>query len=68
MSEILTDSLTDPHGDKMMEALSRLDLSILSLDELAVRIEQLRAEIKRTEQEREKRGGAAEAAEALFKS
>ena len=43
------------------------DLSLLSVDELAARIELLRAEIERLESERAKKGASRSAAENLFR-
>lgn len=43
------------------------DLSLLSVDELSERIEQLKEEITRINTEREKKSSGKQAAEALFK-
>ena len=43
------------------------DLSLLSVDELAARIELLRAEIERLETEKQKKGASRSAAENLFR-
>ena len=43
------------------------DLSLLSVDELAVRIDLLRAEIERLEAEKQKKGASRSAAENLFR-
>ena len=43
------------------------DLSLLSVDELNERIQQLKGEITRLEAEREKKSSGKQAAEALFK-
>jgi uncharacterized small protein (DUF1192 family) len=43
------------------------DLSLLSVDELSLCIEQLKAEIVRIEAEREKKSSSVKAADALFK-
>ncbi len=67
MSDILSRSITDPHGDKLLEEMAKQDLSNLSQDELAGRIESLKAEISRIEAEQAKRGSVNAAAEALFK-
>jgi uncharacterized small protein (DUF1192 family) len=67
MSDILSRSITDPHGDKLLEEMAKQDLSNLSRDELARRIESLKQEISRIEAEQEKRGSVTADAEALFK-
>ena len=43
------------------------DLSLLSVDELAVRIDLLRAEIERLDAERIRKGASRSAAESLFR-
>jgi uncharacterized small protein (DUF1192 family) len=43
------------------------DLSLLSVDELAARIDLLKAEIERLESEKEKKGASRSAAESLFR-
>ena len=43
------------------------DLSLLSVDELAARIDLLRAEIARLESEKTKKGASRSAAESLFR-
>lgn len=43
------------------------DLSLLSVDELAARIDLLRAEIERLEAEKQKKGASRSAAENLFR-
>ena len=43
------------------------DLSLLSVDELAARIDLLRAEIERLESEKTKKGASRSAAESLFR-
>ncbi|MFC6444938.1 DUF1192 domain-containing protein [Shinella zoogloeoides] len=43
------------------------DLSLLSVDELAARIDLLRAEIDRLESEKTKKGASRSAAESLFR-
>jgi uncharacterized small protein (DUF1192 family) len=43
------------------------DLSLLSVDELSVRIDLLRAEIERLESEKVKKGASRSAAESLFR-
>ena len=43
------------------------DVSLISVDELGLRIAMLQAEIERLEEERAKRGETKSAAEALFK-
>ena len=67
MSEILSRSITDPRGDKLLDEMVTQDLSLLSVDDMKARVEVLRAEIARVEAAMDKRGSVAAAAEALFK-
>lgn len=68
MDEVLKSSVTDPRGEKMLEALGAQELSALSAADLSDRIASLEIEIARCKKALEGRQGATAAAEALFKS
>ena len=65
--EILTNDVTDPRGEKFIDALAAQDLTLLSADDLRQRLVSLQAEVSRTEAGLGTRAGANVAAEALFK-
>ncbi len=68
MDEILKPSVTDPRGEGVLIELSTQDLAALSVDDLVERVSRLKDEIARCETALDKRHGANDAAEALFKS
>ena len=67
MSDILDSSVTDPRGERGLEAVAGQDLAVLSVTDLKQRIEILRLAIERAEAELATRGDAVSAAEALFR-
>ncbi len=66
--DILTAGITDPRGERLLDAMKKQDLSILSVSDLEHRIAALKQEITRAEGALGQKAGANAAAEALFKS
>ena len=67
MTDILTESETDPRGERRLEDVASQDLTALSVSDLTQRIEVLKGAIARCEKELAERDGAVSAAEALFR-
>ncbi|MGV6801272.1 MAG: DUF1192 family protein [bacterium] len=68
MDEILKSEVADPRGEKILDQLTKQDLSSLSAADLTQRLKILQSEIARGEEALQKRAGATAAAEALFKN